>query len=157
MGGCVHILVNNAARFLEKPVQEIGVAEFEDLLRTNLVAPMLCTQIVLRHMPAGGHIVNIASTAALRGYALQSAYCAAKHGLLGFTRSLAEELKPRGIRVSALCPGGVRTEFIAGSEVAARIEGQAILEPGDVADLVRFVLTRPANVDMGEVTLRRFH
>ena len=159
LDGRVDILVNNAAVFLEAAVPDTRLEQWEALVRLNLTAPYLLCRRVLPIMvqQRGGRIVNIASTSGLQGYLHQSAYCATKHGLVGFSRSLAVEAKPHGVRVHVLCPGGVNTTFIAGSLVAKRIEGQAVLEPENIADLVLFLLRQPANVDYPEVVVKRFH
>jgi NAD(P)-dependent dehydrogenase (short-subunit alcohol dehydrogenase family) len=119
--GTVDYLINNAGIFLEKAVPEIQLADWERVQRVNLTAPFLVAREVLPHMIARrqGRIINIASTAGTQGYLHQSAYCASKHGLLGFSRSLAIEVKPHNIRVHAICPGGVDTDFIKGTYCSA--------------------------------------
>ena len=99
--GTVDFLINNAGTFLEKAVPETQLADWERVLHVNLTAPFLLTREVLPHMIARrqGRIVNIASTSSTQGYLHQSAYCASKHGLLGFGRSLAMEAKPNACRV----------------------------------------------------------
>jgi len=158
LGDRIDVLVNNAAVFHEAPVVETEPDDWERVMRTNLTAPFLLCREVLPAMivQAGGHIVNVASTSGLKGYVEQSAYCASKHGLIGFTRSLALEAKPHGIHVSVIAPGGVNTDFIAGSLVADRIRGQSVIEPADIAELVLFVLRQPRNVWYPEVTVQRF-
>lgn len=159
LDGQVDVLVNNAAVFLEAAVPDTSLEQWDALMRVNLTAPFLLCRRVLPIMvrQRGGRIVNIASTSGLQGYLHQAAYCATKHGLIGFSRSLAVEAKPHDVRVHVLCPGGVNTTFIAGSLVAKRIEGQAVLEPENIADLVLFLLRQPANVDYPEVVVKRFH
>ncbi len=154
----VDVLVNNAGVFLEGAVEDTSLEQWQTVLGVNLTAPFLLTRSFLPQMKLRrrGWIINVASTSALSGYLHQAAYCAAKHGLLGFSRSLALECRPHGIRVFAVCPGGVNTDFIAGSHVAARIKGQAILEPANIADLVVFLLGQPPNVDYPEVVVKRF-
>ncbi|NOY80559.1 MAG: SDR family oxidoreductase [Kiritimatiellaeota bacterium] len=156
--GCVDVLVNNAGVFFEAPVEETALEQWDAVFEVNLTAPFLLTRAFLPRMKSRrrGWIVNVASTSALSGYLHQAAYCAAKHGLLGFSRSLALECRPRGVRVHAVCPGGVDTDFIAGSHVAERIKGQAVLEPENIADLVVFLLRQPPNVDYPEVVVKRF-
>jgi len=152
------VLVNNAGMFLEAPVDETDPARWEHLFRVNLTAPFLLCRAFLPDwkQQRRGTVINIASTSGLQGYIHQAAYCATKHGLVGFSRSLAMECRLYGIRVHVVCPGGVRTDFIAGSHVAERIRGQAILEPENIADLVLFLLRQPPNVDYPEVVVKRF-
>lgn len=156
--GTVDYLVNNAGTFLEKPVPGIQLSEWERIQCVNLTAPFLITREVLPHMMARrqGRIINIASTASTQGYLHQSAYCASKHGLLGFSRSLAIEAKPYNIHVHALCPGGVDTDFIKGTYLGERLKGQPMIRPEDIAELVVFLLRQPDNIDLAEIVVRRF-
>ena len=87
------------------------------MLAVNLTGTFLCTQQVVTEMSkrGWGRVVNIASTAGLIGYAYVSAYCAAKHGVIGFTRSLALELALKGVTVNAICPGYTDTDLVADS------------------------------------------
>ena len=86
--GTVDFLINNAGIFLEKPVPEIQLADWERVLRVNVTAPFLITREILPQMIARrqGRIINIGSTSGSQGYLHQSAYCASKHALLGFAR-----------------------------------------------------------------------
>jgi NAD(P)-dependent dehydrogenase (short-subunit alcohol dehydrogenase family) len=105
--GVAHILINNAGQARSVPFTETSLDLWRRIMDVNLTGPFLCTQQVLPSMlhAWSGRIVNIASTAALRGYATLSAYCASKHGLLGMTRSLAAEVADKRITVNAVCPG----------------------------------------------------
>ena len=154
----VDILINNAGVFLEKPTSEIELDEWEKTFNINLKAPFLmCREILpLMQQQKSGHIINIASTSALKGHYNQAAYCASKHGLLGFSRALAQEANPDKVRVNCISPGGINTEFISGSHVAERIQNQSVLEPDNVADLVLFILKQPPNTDFPEITMERF-
>ncbi|OGV73151.1 MAG: hypothetical protein A3K19_15030 [Lentisphaerae bacterium RIFOXYB12_FULL_65_16] len=156
--GRVDILVNNAGVFLDKPIAEITLADWDRVLRVNATAPFLFCRAVLPHMreQGGGRIVNIASTSGVQGYVGQAAYCASKHALLGFSRCLALEAKPSNIHVYTLCPGGVRTDFIAGTFLSKRLEGQPMIEPENMGDMVVFLVSQPPNVDIAEVVVRRF-
>lgn len=109
--GPVHILVNNAGIAKAVPFLKTDPGQWGDILRTDLTGPFLCTQAALPGMLAAGwgRVVNIASTAGLKGLAYCAAYCAAKHGLIGLTRALAAELATKPVTVNAICPGYVDT------------------------------------------------
>jgi len=113
-GGRIDILVNNAGQATSKPLTRTEAAFWEQMLAVNLTGTFLCSQQALPDMIEGGfgRIVNIASTAGLTGYAYCTAYCAAKHGVVGFTRALAREVATRNITVNAVCPGYTETDII---------------------------------------------
>lgn len=116
--GRLDILVNNAGMLLVAPVMEMTAAQFRKVNEVNLIGPFLGIKAAVPKMrEGGGSIINIASINGLRGSPALAAYSASKHGLLGLTRSVAMELGPLGIRVNAVCPGGIKTPMVA--EVAA--------------------------------------
>jgi len=156
--GAIDILINNAGTFLEKPVPELALADWERVLRVNLTATFLVTREVLPGMISRrqGRIINIASTASLQGYLHQSAYVASKHAMLGFARALALEVRPHNIHVHSLCPGGVKTDLLQGTYLGRRLEGQPMIDPHDIAAMVLFLLQQPDNIDLPEVIVRRF-
>jgi len=109
--GTITILVNNAGQAASAPFRRTDAAMWRRMMSVNLDGAFHCAQATLPGMlEAGwGRIVNIASTAGLVGYRYVSAYCAAKHGVIGLTRALAMEVAPHGVTVNAVCPGYTAT------------------------------------------------
>lgn len=105
--GRIDTLINNAAVLIEKPLEELTLQDWDLTLGVNLRGVFLCTQAVYRHLKAGGggHIINISSGASRRGWVGETAYCASKWGLTGFTQSLALEGAPHRIAANEMGPG----------------------------------------------------
>ena len=112
-GGPPHALVNSAGAAESAPFTATSRALWDRMLAVNLTGTYACTAQVLPAMleARGGRIVNVASTAGLRGYKTMTAYCAAKHGVVGFTRALAQETAKHGVTVNAVCPGYTDTDM----------------------------------------------
>lgn len=113
--GAVDILVNNAGQVETAPLAKTSLDLWQRMLNVNLTGTFLCSRAVLPGMVARGRgrIINVASTAALKGYAYVAAYCAAKHGVLGLTRAMALEVATKGVTVNAVCPGYTDTDIVA--------------------------------------------
>lgn len=143
--GRLDVLVNNAATFLLGPVEELGLAEFEQTIAVNVRAPFVASQAALRHLPAGGRIINIGSNMAERavfpGFSL---YSMSKTALIGLTKALGRELGPRAITVNLINPGATDTDLNpADGPNADTINGFTALghyaAPADVAAAVAFL------------------
>ena len=115
--GNVDILINNAGAAESAPFERTDEALWQRMLEVNLSGAYRCSQAVLPSMRERqfGRIVNVSSTAGLKGYAYVTAYCAAKHGLVGLTRALAAETGRYGITVNAVCPGFTETDLLTAS------------------------------------------
>jgi NAD(P)-dependent dehydrogenase (short-subunit alcohol dehydrogenase family) len=119
--GRVDILVNNAGIAESAPLDKTDDALWDRVMELDATAPFRLTRVLAPAMIASGwgRVVNIASNAGVSGYAYTSAYCAAKHAMVGWTRALAIDLARTGVTINALCPGWVETRMV--DEAAARI------------------------------------
>jgi NAD(P)-dependent dehydrogenase (short-subunit alcohol dehydrogenase family) len=149
--GHLDAVVNNAAIDVTAPIDELSVEDFDRVVRTNLRGAFLVTRAAVPYMRAqkSGHIVNVASTAAKRTWPNASAYHTTKWGLLGFSHAMHAELRPDGIKVSAVLPGGMRTPFLL--DRFPDIDVATLQDPANVAMAVRFVLTMPQDSVIPEV------
>ena len=145
------ILVNNAAIDFTVPIDDLTIAQWDAVMRVNLRAPFILCKHAARIMKqqGGGQIVNIASTASKRAWPNASAYHASKWGVLGLSHALHAELRPHGIKVSAIVAGGMRTPFLL--DRFPDIDPQILQDPANVAATVRFVLSLPAESVIPEV------
>ena len=124
--GRVDVLVNNAGVFDESPVASMPIETWDRMIRINLRSVFLCARFVLPHMvrDRSGRIINVSSQLGLKGGADLAHYCAAKAGILGFTKSLALEVAPHNITVNSIAPGPIETLLTAGSDPD---KGEALL------------------------------
>ena len=174
--GPVHILVNNAGQASSQPFAKTDAALWQQMLSVNLTGTYHCIQAVLPGMleaasAAGGgtpgRIVNIASTAGLKGYAYVSAYVAAKHGVVGLTKALALELARKGVTVNVICPGYTETEIVreavhnimqktgkseaeARQALAASNPQQRLVQPHEVAQSVWWLCAEGSDAVNGQ-------
>jgi 3-oxoacyl-[acyl-carrier protein] reductase len=137
--GVPDLLVNNAGTVARARLDELPVESWDDVVDANLKGTFLVTRAFLPAMRArgGGRIVNIASISGRQGTAGLTAYCAAKHGVVGLTRALAEELRGEGIPVNAVCPGSVDTDMLKVGMPGAK----PAMSPEDVAGVVLYLAT----------------
>jgi NAD(P)-dependent dehydrogenase (short-subunit alcohol dehydrogenase family) len=168
LGPC-DILVNNAGAAVSRPFLKHTMDDFQSMLAVNLLSAVTACQSVLPVMRERrfGRIINIASTAGLKGYGYVTAYVAAKHALVGFTRALALETVKDGITVNVVCPGFTDTEMVARSvatiaaaggrspEEARRMLASGnpagrFVRPEEVAEAVAFLCRRDASAMTGQ-------
>lgn len=134
--GDVTIVVNNAGNVLRKATAEITDAEWSRVMAVNLDGTFRVTRAFLPALVrAQGRIINISSRAGREGTAMLAAYCAAKHGVVGLTRALAEELRAAKVSVNAICPGSVDTEMLRLGLPDARPD----MTPDDIARTALFL------------------
>ncbi len=149
--GDAYVLVNNAGQGESSPFADLKPEVWARTLDVNLTGTFRCSQQVIGGMLAAraGRIVNISSTAGLRGYGRMSAYCAAKHGVIGLTRALAVETAKRGITVNAVCPGYTETD-LAEVAIDSLMQGRGIGRDEALAMMLRNIprgrLTQPDEV-----------
>lgn len=150
--GHIEILVNNAGIGRFGPANQLSETDWDTVLDTNLKGVFLVSRAVMEGMISRGrgHIVNISSLAGKNSFVGGSIYCASKWGLLGLTYSMAEDLRAHGIRVAAVCPGSVATEF---SPHAGK-DPRKMLQAEDVAHAVAMILTEAPQSFISEVLLR---
>jgi NAD(P)-dependent dehydrogenase (short-subunit alcohol dehydrogenase family) len=133
------------------PVEELSLEDWRRNLDTNLTGMFLCTRAALPLMHSGGAIINNLSVAARTVFAGEAAYCASKFGALGFTNTLREELRPRGIRVIALIAGATDTDIW--NQFMPDAPRDKMLRPEAVASAVVDALTLPENARMEELVI----
>jgi short-subunit dehydrogenase len=149
----VDALVNNAGIAIVKSLGAISLDEWNKTLAVNVTAPFLLTQKLSASMKVGASIVNILSIAAKTGFANWSSYCMSKFALEGFSQSIREELRSRGIRVLNIYPAATSTE------IWNPIEGdwprEKMMSPNEIAEAVAYALSRPADVAVENITLTK--
>lgn len=158
--GPLHILVNNAGIDADAPAMEYELEAWRRVLRFNLEVPFRLSQAAARHFVAhqGGAIINIASILGLKGATEACSYAAAKHGLIGLTKTLAIEWGSRGVRVNAVAPGLIQTDMTeylwanarTTNAYAARLPAGRIGQPRDIGGAVVFLASDGAQFVHGE-------
>lgn len=150
--GAVDVLVNNAGLGSFADVVDTSPDALREMLEVNVVGSFLCARAVLPAMyeRGSGVIVNVCSDVSRRTFPGGAAYCASKHAQYAFSLALGAEARPRGVRVGAVLPGMVATEFNASLPEHAE---DWVLRPEDVAEAVRWIVTRPSHAVVDEITV----
>jgi len=154
--GRIDAFINNAGVAIFKPMPELTLEDWDRTMSVNLRGAFLCIQEVAEVMikQKSGSIITICSSASKKAYPNQAAYVASKHGLLGLTKTLNLELKPYGIRVHAICPGGVDTKLTA--DARPESDRSEWMQPEDIAHVALMLLTQREGATIDEVYMRRY-
>jgi len=153
--GRLDIVVNNAGIGYFAPLEHTSVEQWDKMMAVNARGPFLVCREALPHLRRSPHpyIVNISSVVGLKGYPNQAGYSASKHALLGMTKALAREVQSDGIRVHAICPGGVDTGLIG--DARPDLDRSELIRPEEIAEIVLFLVTCRGNAVIDEIDVRR--
>lgn len=149
--GTIDMVVNSAGGAIVKPFEELTMEDWETSLRVGLTSVFMVCQQAAQHMQAGGLIVNVASVSSRQAFPQWSAYTAAKHGVLGFSGSLREELRPRGIRVTVVMPAA--TDTVLWDAIPGEWNRQNMMQPNDVAQAIAYLFSQPSYLTTEELVM----
>ena len=155
--GRIDILLNNTGMGNYKNLADTSLEEYDQLMNTNMRTTFIFTRQVVPQMllQKQGTILMISSMAGLYGFANQAVYCATKFAQVGFAQSLDKELRPSGIKVGVICPGGVKTEFAIGTgRTEDSVAQSTMLEATDVAEAVLLACTQAPGSRIIEIQMR---
>lgn len=155
--GSLDILINNVGIGNYKNLVDTSAAEYDELMDTNVRSTFLFTRHTVPVMinQGSGTILIISSMAGIYGFAGEAIYCASKFAQVGFAQALDKELRPHGIKVGVICPGGVKTEFALGKgRTEESVAKSGMLDPEDVAGAVILACTQSSNSRIIEVQMR---
>ena len=155
--GRLDILINNAGVGNYKNLIDTSVEEYDEMMDSNMRSGFLFTRhsVPVMRSQKAGTILMISSMAGIYGFPGEAVYCATKFAQVGFAQGLDKELRPDGIRVGVICPGGVKTEFAIGKgRTEEGVARSGMLEPEDVAGAVLLACTQSANARINEIQMR---
>jgi 3-oxoacyl-[acyl-carrier protein] reductase len=152
---CLDVLINNAGVAYPYSVENTPVEQWDLMMAVNARAPFLLCKKAIPFLKQSQHasIINISSIVGRKGYVNQAAYTASKHALTGFTKALAKEVQPMGIRVHLLSPGGVATEMLKKTRPDLSLAG--MIQPEEIAEIVEFLINKRGNSMIDEINMRR--
>jgi len=150
------VLINNAGVANPFSVENTPIEQWDLMMAVNARAPFLLCKKAIPYLKQSQQpsIINISSVVGRKGYVNQSAYTASKHALTGFTKALAKELHPLGIRVHLISPGGVATEMLI--KTRPDLAGSGLIQPEEIAEIIEFLINMRGNLMIDEINLRRF-
>lgn len=154
--GGLDILVNCAGLSLAGSFMEASPEQWDKVFAVNARAPFFICQAAVPELRRSERpiVINIASVVGFKGYANQSVYSSSKHALTGFTKVFAKEVQPYGIRVHLISPGGVATEMV--KEMRPDIKADELIQPEEIAEIVRFLVTRKGKGTIDQFYIRRY-
>ena len=155
--GSLDILVNNVGIGNYKNLVDTSAEDYDEMMDSNVRATFLFTRYAVPVMieQRSGTILMISSMAGVYGFGGESVYCATKFAQVGFAQALDKELRPHGIKVGAICPGGVKTEFALGKgRTEEAVASSGMLDPEDVAAVVLMACTQSPRSRIIEVQMR---
>lgn len=155
--GRLDILVNNVGVGIYKNLVDTSADDYDTMMNSNMRSTFLFTRhatpVLLKQ--GSGTIINVSSMAGVMGFAGEAVYCATKFAQVGFTQALDRELRPHGIKVGVVCPGGVKTEFALGTgRTEEGVAASAMLEAEDVAASVLLMATQAPGSRIIEIRMR---
>ena len=154
--GGLDVLVNCAGVSQSGPFEEITPEQWNQIFAVNAKAPFFLCKEALPYLKESAHpvVINISSVVGFKGYVHQSAYASSKHALAGFTKVFAKEVQPYGIRVHLISPGGVATDMV--TRMRPDIDTEELIQPAEIAELVRFLVTREGKGTLDHLYIRRY-
>lgn len=155
--GRLDILVNNTGMGIYKRLEETSLADYDQMMGTNMRSTFVFTRHVVPAMlrRGSGTIITVSSMAGVMGFPGEAVYCATKFAQIGFTQALDRELRPKGIKVGAICPGGVKTEFAIGTgRTEEGVAESEMLEAEDVAAAALLMATQRSGSRIMEIRMR---
>ena len=155
--GSLDVLINNVGIGNYKNLAETSTEEYDEMMDTNMRSTFLFTRYALPVMitQGSGTILMISSMAGVYGFGGEAVYCATKFAQVGFAQALDKELRPHGIKVGTICPGGVKTEFALGKgRTEESVAASEMLDPEDVAGVVLMACTQSPGSRIIEVQMR---
>jgi 3-oxoacyl-[acyl-carrier protein] reductase len=153
--GQIDVLINNAGLSHSGTIQETDMETWDRLHAVNARAPFFLCREAIPHLKKSFNpvIINIGSVVGFKGYAQQAAYASSKHALTGFTKVMAKEVQQDGIKVHLISPGGVDTQMA--KKLRPDIDTEQLIQPGEIADIVEFLVTRKGRGTIDHLYIRR--
>ena len=153
--GRVDIAVNNAGTFGGRRIAETATKAYDDVMSVNLRGTFFCCRAAFKHMKSqgGGLIINMSSVAGVQAWTGIGVYSASKHGVMALTKALADEGRPFGIKVSAICPGGVADDLV--DATPQEILRSEKISPFDIAETAIYLATLGKYAVVPEVVVQR--